>query len=96
MELQVFEEFGKTTMYHMDLKSRKACHDVHPTMAMPEKVVQVACLSLHWHEGKQVVKKYNLENNVAFTVDDKEMLVYMKSNLPSATILASINVSYDS
>eukprot|EP00658_Telonema_sp_P-2_P068169 TRINITY_DN5710_c0_g1_i1.p1 TRINITY_DN5710_c0_g1~~TRINITY_DN5710_c0_g1_i1.p1 ORF type:complete len:326 (+),score=82.24 TRINITY_DN5710_c0_g1_i1:212-1189(+) len=77
---EVFSEFGNTTMYHMDLKDRKGCAQ-HAPLDMAREVVQV-------------VRAYKLEFNVAFTVEDPKMLWYVKSQLPSATILASINVLY--
>jgi len=87
---QVFEEFGNRTMYYMDLKKRKDCfsereytkpNSAHTPISIAQKVVHL-------------VSYYNLENNVAFTVEDKEVLAFVKRKLPKATVLATINVLY--
>jgi len=77
---QVFDTFGNTTLYHMDLKKRKSCVGVSQLQVV-DKAVQVI-----WNKG--------LQKNVAFTVEDAEVLTYVKRRLPDATILASINVLY--
>lgn len=77
---EVFDTFGNTTLYHMDLKKRKSCVGISQ-LEVVDKVVQVI-----WKRG--------LQKNVAFTVEDAEVLTYVKRRLPDATILASINVLY--
>lgn len=77
---EVFDTFGNTTLYHMDLKKRKSCVGISQ-LEVVDKVVQVI-----WKKG--------LQQNVAFTVEDAEVLTYVKRRLPDATILASINVLY--
>eukprot|EP00656_Telonema_subtile_P032930 TRINITY_DN3624_c0_g1_i9.p1 TRINITY_DN3624_c0_g1~~TRINITY_DN3624_c0_g1_i9.p1 ORF type:complete len:327 (+),score=72.29 TRINITY_DN3624_c0_g1_i9:97-1077(+) len=84
---EVFEEFGNTTRYHMDLKKRNKCEE-DDSGNINHQVVSIADAVV------SLVREYKLEDNVGFTVEDKHVLRAVKTALPAATILASINVLY--